>query len=376
MTSSDNIFKEVSKAVNIRTVCDEYLVFNTNGFALSPFRPDEKTPSFTIHESKNRYKCFASGEYGDAIDFISFIEKISKYDAALLLIERYQLPIRPEITEAHAAEYAKQLKIYEEATKDMSDYMITYIKSRGILEDSIKRFGLGEVNGGLYIPIFNSAHKIIGYNIRNLHSEPKYINSPNSNIFTKGSVVTHLNFASQLSNHQVYVTEGQIDCIQAHQEGLSAVCCLSANLTEQQVKVISSRFLEGVLAFDNDLAGLKATVTAYESFKKFNPNFDIRVLNITGGVKDFGELLHHVSKQDLVKTHLSIYEWLRKKMYPMDEAIRLASLDIRSFKLDEAARTIGSLWDVDHKLILYELKYIVGAEKRPPKPTTKGLRLK
>lgn len=315
-----------------------------NYWGCCPFH-NEKTPSFSVNEDKGFYHCFGCGEHGDIISFTMKSENIGFVDAIKELAEMAGLKLpefKPrdpavvqreesyfDITERAAAEYQKQLSAPTGAVA------LEYIRGRGFTDEMIKKYRLGYApknnliankfvntkqdvligtglcrrgDYGMYdffrdklmFPIFSARGQVVAFSGRSLDgSEPKYINTADTEIFHKRKTIFGFNFArdSIHRNNRTIIVEGQIDAIQMQCHGFpETVAPLGTALTEDHLAILCKANRNIVFCFDGDTAGQKAAARAANLVLPFiRDNSDIKFAFVTGG-KDPDEILKKSGK--------------------------------------------------------------------------------
>jgi len=309
----ENIIEEIIARSDIASVVGQYVRFSkTSGqnlFGLCPFH-SEDTPSFSVSTSKQIYYCFGCHKGGNVIHFMMEIEKCGYVDAIKLLAERAQIrmpepedesyrkeaQIRDKVRESlvEAARYFYQ-NLMSPRGKTARDYLsnrqITgatakafglgyspddwgglyrHLKSKGFTDDILGQCGLftkgkkGDLldlfRGRLMFPIFDVLGKVIAFGGRILgDGNPKYINSPETVIYSKQRNLYALNFAKASKEKKMIIVEGYMDVISMHQAGvINTVASLGTALTERQLDLISRYTEEVVLFYDSDAAGQAA----------------------------------------------------------------------------------------------------------------------
>lgn len=310
-----------------------------NYWGCCPFH-NEKTPSFSVSEEKGFYHCFGCGEHGDIISFVMKSENLEFRDAIKELADMAGLKM-PEIKQKSAAQIASEenyLKITERATqiyqnllyKDAGKHALEYIKNRGFNDEMIKKYRIGyapknniisstfsNINRDkltatglvrigdygpydffrdkLMFPIFNAHGNIVAFSGRSLDgSEPKYINTSDTELFHKRQTIFGFNFARD-SIHRAnrsIVVEGQIDAIQMQNHGFGeTVAPLGTALTEDHIAILCKSNRNITFCFDGDNAGQKAAVRACTLVLPFlRDTSDVRFAFVSGG-KDPDEIL-------------------------------------------------------------------------------------
>lgn len=315
-----------------------------NYWGCCPFH-NEKTPSFSVNEDKGFYHCFGCGEHGDIISFTMKSENIGFVDAIKELAEMAGLKLpefKPrdpasvkreesyfDITERAAAEYQKQLFTPAGAVA------LEYIRGRGFTDEMIKKYRLGYApknnliankfvntkqdvligtglcrrgDYGMYdffrdklmFPIFSARGQVVAFSGRSLDgSEPKYINTADTEIFHKRKTIFGFNFARESihRNNRTIIVEGQIDAIQMQCHGFpETVAPLGTALTEDHLAILCKANRNIVFCFDGDTAGQKAAARAANLILPFiRDNSDIKFAFVTGG-KDPDEILKKSGK--------------------------------------------------------------------------------
>ncbi|MDB9495952.1 DNA primase [Spirulina major CS-329] len=358
--------QDVEDRADILDVVGEHVVLKKQGkdyLGLCPFH-DEKTPSFSVSPTKQLYYCFGCGAGGGAIKFLMEVGQQSFVDVVLRLAERYQVPIKtlaPEKRQELQRQLSLREQLYEILAIAASFYQhalrqpegeiaLTYLTEKRRLSDqTIQTFGLGYAPGGwealyrylvegkrypvllveqaglvrprkqgegyydyfrdrLMIPIADHQGRIIGFGSRTLgNDEPKYLNSPETEVFSKGQTLYGLDRAKKAiaQQDQAVLVEGYFDVIALHAAGIEqAVAALGTALGEAQLKHLS-RYTDSkqiVLNFDADAAGRKATERAIREVETlvYTGQIQLRILNLPGG-KDADEFL--LSRPDAVEQY-------------------------------------------------------------------------
>ena len=330
---SEEIIQEVIEANDIVSVISSYVQLKKSGRSFMgrcPFH-NERTPSFSVSPDKQLYHCFGCGAGGNVISFVMDIENMSFPEALEWLAERANITL-PQNTEYTDFQYQQKKRFYE-INRQLAKYYyvllkhaqkgLTYINKRGLDQSTIKTFGIGYSkdswdnavrflskkhvsskemlqmglviqgkNGKIYdrfrdrlmIPIQNSRDKIIGFGGRIIGKKedaPKYLNSPESVIFSKGTELFNLNRAKKnIQNNQFIVVEGYMDVIALYQYGIkNVVAALGTAFTPSHAKILDRYVSSVVLCFDGDQAGEKATKRAIDILKKSDLTIKVLRLN-------------------------------------------------------------------------------------------------
>lgn len=275
----------------------------TNFKALCPFH-GENTPSFVINPNRGMYKCFGCGVGGDAIKFVQDIEHVEFIDAVQKIADFYNFELEREEGDfkKNNFEILEILNKFYKRNFDLNQTAKSYIKSRGIYDNSAEKFQIGfapdsktsidflkskniDLNDALEVgvvakdkdfyarfinritfPIFSTSGKIVGFGGRTISNHPaKYINSPQSKIFNKSSLLYGYNFAKDeiYKKSEIIVVEGYLDVIMLHQAGFkNAVATLGTALTSEHLPLLKKANPKLILAYDGDSAGVAAALKA------------------------------------------------------------------------------------------------------------------
>ncbi len=300
--------ERVREATDIVAVVSEHVQLKRAGRtwkALCPFH-QEKTPSFTVNPDRQIFKCFGCGEGGDVFRFLMEFEKLSFPEAVELLAGRAGIPLPkaawsgPEEESVYPAlEFAATL--YRRELKGRTGGPArAYLERRGLGEDVQERFGLGwappgwsnlldaagskfsaallqraglvlqndrgghydRFRGRVIIPIRSALGRTIGFGARTLgDEEPKYLNSPETEVFVKGKVLYGLGEAKEALRgaEEALVVEGYMDALTLAQAGVgNVVASCGTAFTEDQARILRRYVERAVLLFDGDAAGIRA----------------------------------------------------------------------------------------------------------------------
>ncbi|MBN1445557.1 MAG: DNA primase [Candidatus Omnitrophica bacterium] len=314
---SSSQLDNITAKLDIAEVISEYVALKKSGKnfkALCPFH-EEKTPSFVVNPEKQIFHCFGCGIGGNAIKFLMLVENISFPQAAALAAKKAGISIdisgyRPEDEEKQeklikANEFASQC--YQEALfSQQGKRAAEYLSGRNLTEKEISRFSIGFapnmrdcllkkiseekldkdsfikaglINGEgtsdvfrnrIMFPIFDFRGKITGFGGRALDDEhmPKYLNTGENAVFSKGKLLYGLNWAKQAVKEKdfVFIVEGYFDVIRMHINGIeNCVAPMGTSLTDMHLRFLK-RFTEKILlVFDSDEAGIRASLRNLES---------------------------------------------------------------------------------------------------------------
>lgn len=340
---SDETIEEVRQANDIVDVISQYVHLKRSGrnfFGLCPFH-NEKSPSFSVSPDKQIFHCFGCGVGGNVFTFLTKIEGINFVEAVQTLAERanIQLPIfENNVDKAKEELKAKVYKVneftagyyHENLYKPTAKLAQEYVKKRQLSNETLKSFRIGfsgkfnelyqalkkegfedqeilesglvnKNENGTYIdryrnrlmfPICDGRGRVIAFGGRVLDdSKPKYINSPENIVFSKGRNLFGLNVAkkSEEIKKKLLIVEGYMDVISLHQRGIkNVVAPLGTALTQQQGWLLRRTSEQIILSFDSDEAGLNAKIRAIDILQ--NMGCDIRVLMLEGA-KDPDEFI-------------------------------------------------------------------------------------
>ena len=319
----EELIEEVRTRNDIVEVISGYVRLQKKGsnyFGLCPFH-NEKSPSFSVSPGQQMYYCFGCGAGGNVITFLMEYENQTFPEAVRTLAQRagIALPEADDSKEARQADSrrAKLLEINKEAAKyfyyqlrtergsvgmeylrkrELSDEtmnhfglgyankysndLIQYLKSKGYSEDLIRDAGLCNVDEkhGMYdkfwnrvmFPIQDINHRVIGFGGRVMgDGKPKYLNSPETEIFDKSRNLYGLNFARTSRKGNVILCEGDMDVIAMHQAGITqAVASLGTAFTSGQASLLRRYANEILLSYDSDGAGVNAALRAIGILKE------------------------------------------------------------------------------------------------------------
>ncbi|MFZ2631222.1 MAG: DNA primase [Desulfosalsimonadaceae bacterium] len=328
---------EIRSAANISDIISERVVLKKAGkdlVGLCPFH-SEKTPSFTVSPVKQIFHCFGCGAGGDVFSFLMKHDGIGFSDAVSSLARRYGIDLPTgDMTPFQKKAISERQQLFDLnkrvmaffisrlADRDQGEKARAYLEKRGFTQEIIKQFGLGFApnewdalvrffqknqvpqsiaektgliipgkNQGFYdrfrnrvmFPIFDVTHQIIGFGGRVLDdSKPKYLNSPETLIYSK----SHSLFGAQAAKNKaretgcVYIVEGYFDLLAMHQHGITnTVASLGTALTAEHVRLLRRGFAQkAFLLFDSDEAGLKAAHRSVSLFMNEAMNAAVMVL--------------------------------------------------------------------------------------------------
>jgi DNA primase len=338
----------VKQQADIVRIIGEYVRLKKAGsqnFAgLCPFH-GEKTPSFSVHSGRQFYHCFGCQQSGDVFSFVQKIENISFPEAVKVVAQKCGIPLpKREFSSPEEAQESRQrgklIELHEAATSWFEEQLQStegaaareYLTGRGVTPETIAKFRIGYAPdnfnalrerlqsaadsellrlsglfsskeqedgrpGSLYsrfrkrvmFPIANELGRVIAFTARALASDdkagPKYLNSPETPLYSKGQVLFNLDKARQAIKRDniAILVEGQMDCISVFMAGIHNVLATSGTaFTEAQVRILR-RFSERVVVnFDPDTAGANAAEKSIAMLTE--EGFEVRVVTLEGGL--------------------------------------------------------------------------------------------
>ena len=330
---SDELIEEIRSSNDIVDTISQYVQLKRKGrnfFGLCPFHK-EKSPSFSVSPDKQIFHCFGCGVGGNVIHFISKIENLDFKDTIEYLADRagIELPkteneqfnqrqilkdkvykINEETarfyhenlykpTAKEAQNYVKEIKLNNATLKSfLIGYSGTYnelykhLRSKGFSDNEILASSLVNKNDRgqfidrfrrrLMIPILDVRGKVIAFGGRVLdNSLPKYINSPENIVYSKGRNLFGLNVAKKGDLKKVVIVEGYMDAISLYQRGITnVVASLGTALTESQGRLLRKYAEQIIISYDSDSAGQAATLRGLEILR--NLGCDVRILQMEG----------------------------------------------------------------------------------------------
>lgn len=317
---SQNSIQQILSRIDIVEIIGSFVKLKkrgTNYLGLCPFH-NEKTPSFTVSPTKEIYKCFGCGRSGNSISFLMEAEKYSYVEALRWLAAKYNVEI--EETET-SPEYKQQQQVADSLyiinnfaqkffsnallnTGEGQDIALSYLKERGFREEIINKFQLGynpeardgftkaaleakysleylqkaglvnvrdgnaydNYRGRIIFPVHNQSGKVLGFGarvIKNNDKAPKYINTPENEIYVKSKILYGSYFARQAIDKadECLLVEGYTDVVSLHQAGIeNVVASGGTSLTPDQLRLIKKYTNNLTIIYDGDSAGIKAAL--------------------------------------------------------------------------------------------------------------------
>jgi DNA primase len=317
---SQNSIQQILNRIDIVEIVGSFIKLKkrgTNYLGLCPFH-NEKSPSFTVSPSKEIYKCFGCGRSGNSIGFLMEHEKYSYVEALRWLANRYNVEIEetevsPEVIQQRQTadslyiinNFAQQFFSHALLeTEEGQNIALAYLKERGLREDIIRKFQLGynpdgrdvfaqaalkaqynleylqkaglvavrddrpvdNYRGRIIFPVHNQSGKVLGFGariIKNNDRAPKYINTPENEIYVKSKLLYGSYFARMAIDKadECLLVEGYTDVISLHQAGIeNVVASGGTSLTPDQLRLIKKYTSNLTIIYDGDNAGVKAAL--------------------------------------------------------------------------------------------------------------------
>lgn len=401
---SDEIIDEVRQSNDIVDIISQYVHLKRSGrnfFGLCPFH-NEKSPSFSVSPDKQIFHCFGCGVGGNVFTFLTKIEGINFIEAIQTLAERsnIQLPtldnkgdslkeeLKAKVYKVNefaanyyhenlykpeskiAQEYIKKRKLTNETLKSFQigfsgkfNELYNALKEEGFEEKEILESGLVNKNdNGKYIdryrnrlmfPICDIRGRVIAFGGRVLDdSKPKYINSPENIVYSKGRHLFGLNVAKKSDVKKILIVEGYMDVISLHQRGVTnVVASLGTALTQQQGWLLRKSSEQIILSFDSDEAGLSAKMRALDILQ--NMGCDIRILQMEGAKDPDEYIIKYGSArfQSLIEKALSVVEF-KVKVLKKDLDLNNTNDKIKFF--NEIAKLLSKIDNTIEKEVYIE----------------------
>ena len=424
----------VKSAADLVQIVGEHVRLRKSGsnfIGLCPFH-SEKTPSFHVHAERQFFYCFGCHAKGDVIHFVEKMEGLTFADALRWLGERYGIPIdsRSLSNERKAGERRTLLDIQAKAgryfrrelTSGAAPRAQRYLDDRGLTSEIQKRFGIGfapkrsdrllqelrdgysldqlrlsgliqrserdsshyaRFRGRVMFPIWNEAGKIVGFGGRALGEEqPKYLNSPETPLYSKSGTLYALNLAREPIRRQgrAVLVEGYMDCIALHQAGIgNAVAVCGTSLTEDQVRLLGRFTKKVVVNFDPDEAGDSATLRSLALL--LQGGFGVRVLALPDGLDPDAYIRRRgaAAYRQLLERAPSDFEYLlarardkhpletiEGKVAAIEELLPILARVSNRIEREEKTRRLAEYFQVEETAVRAELQKAAGGGRRKP----------
>lgn len=393
MRYSDELLDEIKSKNDIIDIVSQYVILKRSGrnyMGLCPFHK-EKSPSFCVSPDKQIFHCFGCGVGGNVIHFIGKIENLNFIESLELLANRagIELPksgnaeddrisrLKSRVYELNkcAAEFYHQ-NLYKPTAKPAQEYvkkrrldnrtlkafkigysgrfneLYTDLHSKGFTEEEILASCLVNKNqdgkfidrfrNRLMFPIFDARDRVIAFGGRVLDdSKPKYINSPEDIVYSKGRHLFAYNLAKKDNPKTIIIVEGYMDAVSLHQRGISnAVASLGTALTEAQGRLLRRSCEKVVIGYDADGAGQAATLRGLEILQ--NLGCDIRILQIEGA-KDPDEFVVKYGPERFQKHVDSAISLVEFKVKMLKRQLNLENVNDKIKFLNEVANILSKI---------------------------------
>lgn len=422
---SEDLIEEVISQNDIVEVISEYVQLKKSGrnyMGLCPFHR-EKTPSFCVSMDKQIYKCFGCSEGGNVISFIMKLENLDFWDSVELLAQRAHIDLsrfevrsfsnntksqKKEDLKETLFKLNKEVGIYyhnnlmEILNSTGYNEVKEYVKKRKFDLNTIKRFGIGYANGKvplynyllekgfsksemiasgiimenskgkiydrffsrLMFPIFDIRDRIIAFGGRVLdNSLPKYVNSPENEIYFKGKNLYAMNLAKKEKLDNIIIVEGYMDAIALQKSGFkNAVASLGTALTENQARLIKKYTDNVIIGYDQDGAGQDATMRGLDILAARKLNVKVLILD-KSDVKDPDEYINKYGPERLkncLDNSISLVEFKVKKL---EKSIDINNIDSKIKFLTGVADIMAKIEnDIERDLYIDKIarKYDIG----------------
>ncbi len=347
----EELIEEVRQKSDIVDVISGYISLQKKGsnyMCCCPFH-GEKTPSFSVNRARQIYKCFGCGEGGNVITFVMKYENCSFPEALKMLAEKagvelpqaeyseeakrrerrrlrllevskeaakfYYVMLRNE-RGARAKEYLDKRQLSDETRKRFGlgyapargEELLAYLRQKGVTDDLIRDAGLAKTDerrgtttqfwNRVMFPIQDINHRVIGFGGRIMGSDdsgPKYLNSPETEIFDKSRNLYGMNYARSARTGNMILCEGYMDVISMHQAGFTqAVASLGTAFTPGQAALIKKYTKDVLLAYDSDGAGVRAALRAIRILR--DAGMSGRIINMSP-YKDPDEFIKNLGQE-------------------------------------------------------------------------------
>ncbi len=418
---------EILNTSDIVDVVSEAVILKKSGrnfFGLCPFH-SEKTPSFSVNPDKQIFHCFGCSAGGNALSFVMKYHGISFPEAARMLARKYNIVVETgsmdpaqrkeiQVKESLFRLNKKVMGLYGKMIQDESrgNGVRSYLEKRGMTTDTIEQFQLGyapdlwdfgvsfmkeekitqkvAINSGLILPrkqgngyydrfrnrlmfpIFDINMQVAGFGGRVMDdSMPKYMNSPETPVYSKSRILYGLHAAKQDCRRQgrVFIVEGYFDFLSLYQHGIqNTVASLGTALTLEHVRILKGYAQQMVLVFDSDDAGINAAKRSIKIFMK--EGIDTRILVLPGKSDPDSYVMKHgrdsfLSLADNAKTVMQFLLGLAMDTHGSSVEGRIKTLDemkqhlaliqdaaLRSLYVKELSETLN----IDEKAVLEKVR--------------------
>lgn len=370
MRIPDRIIDEITQRLDIAEVVGDYVTLKPKGgryWGLCPFH-GEKTPSFTVTPDKGVYYCFGCHQGGSIYSFIMEMEKLTFVEAVRFLAKRAGVEISWEDKTENSDKRSAFLELYRRVAgslhhilmnREIAERARNYLQERGFDQDTLSFFQVGYApadSNWLYgflrkknysedflkasalfslrygrinpyfrdriiFPIKNTRGEVIAFGGRTLGNlEPKYLNSPETPFFRKGENLYGLDQAIKAIREEknFILVEGYLDVLALKQCGMdSAVAPLGTSLTEGQVRLLKRYSEKGLLLFDSDEAGLRASRKAINLFERSDVQIGVAELSEGSDPADIMQKEGCEALKKIIKYHITGFKFLLNKAFSL-----------------------------------------------------------
>ena len=424
---SDDQINRIKESVDIVDIISQYVELKQSGRnfkGLCPFHT-EKTPSFMVSPEGQNYHCFGCGESGDVISFLMNYNNLSFLEPINILADRAGIVLEEvEADEEKVSKKKRLLKINHDAmmyyyknflvdrkaqsylrNRDIDGSVVNpfmlgyakpgnnilrYMENLGHSEEDLLELGLlSKGNNGSYdkyrdrimFPIFDNKDKVIGFGGRIIgNGNPKYLNSPESEIFHKGDNIYGIHTLKNRENRDLIIlVEGYMDVIGLYKEGIKNACAsLGTALTPNQARIIKRLGKDIYISYDSDLAGIKATQRAIDIFKDFDvtpriicldkgmdPDEYIKKYGKEAYLNKINEALHPLDFNiKVIRDKYDFNEESEKLLY-LDEISKFLATIERSVIRDEYVKKISREDNIELDSLFSDVNRLVSSNYKP-----------
>ncbi|HRO18032.1 MAG TPA: DNA primase [Ferruginibacter sp.] len=397
---SQHTIQQIQSRIDIIDIVGTFVKLKkrgTNYLGLCPFH-NEKTPSFTVSPTKEIYKCFGCGKSGNSISFLMDHEKYSYVEALRWLANRYNVEVEetavsPEVKLQQQVadslyilnDYASKFFIQQlHETEDGTDIGLSYLKERGFSDHIIEKFQLGyaprggqtfsttaiadqynpelllksglstDRNGSIadnyrnriVFPIHNQSGKVVGFGARVIgqaDKSPKYINTPENEIYIKSRILYGSFFARQAIDRkdECLLVEGYTDVISLHQAGIENVVASGGTaLTPDQLRLIKKYTNNLTILYDGDSAGVKAALRGLDLALEEGLNVKLALIPDGEDPDSYVRKIGEVAFNKFVETHKQDFV-----LFQLEVALKDAGKDSqkKSVVVHQIAETLSKM---------------------------------
>jgi DNA primase len=394
---TEESIKTVIESNDIVDVISEYVTLQRKGSTIKACCPfhQEKTPSFVISPEKQLYHCFGCGVGGNVVTFLMEIDNMSFIDAIEYLAQRANVSLITDSNSIKEDNTRQLTKIYYNINRDSAIFFhhqlmknnkaLNYLYKRKLSLRTIKKFGLGyslndwhalesylkkkghnikhiedvgliiNNNKNIYdrfrnrimFPILNIKNDVIGFGGRKWEDDdqgPKYLNSPESSVFSKGKELFHMNIAKKaVKNAPILLVEGYMDVIGLSENNIdTAVASLGTALTIEQIKLIEKYSRQCIICYDGDEAGQNATDKAINLLK--DSSIETKVLELPTGV-DPDEYVRKNGKESFLSLCNKSMNWVDFKLMKLKNQSQLSNSEEKVKFLKKAINVLSQIDD-------------------------------